>query len=72
MNILEQKRKNANLTQKYMANKLKIAISTYYQYEIRTRIIPSSYAYEIAKALNCDVLDIFTPEKFTVSKNIVN
>jgi len=51
-----------------MANNLKIAVSTYNQYENGVRSVPKETADKIAAILNVDVADIFLPSKFTISK----
>jgi len=61
-------RLNKNLTQEYMANSLKIAVSTYNQYENAVRNIPVSIVNQISTILGVKVEDIFLPIKFTVSK----
>lgn len=68
MNMLEEKRKTAKITQKDIANELNIAISTYCQYENGNRSIPCEHAEKIAEILDCDITELFTPKKFTVSK----
>ena len=68
MNILEEKRKTAKITQKDIANELNITISTYCQYENGNRSIPCECAKKIAEILNCDISELFTPKNFTISK----
>ncbi len=51
-----------------MANSLKIAVSTYNQYENAVRNIPVSIVNQISTILGVKVEDIFLPIKFTVSK----
>lgn len=68
MNSLERVRREANMTQQYIADKLEIAVSTYSQYETGARGVPRERAEKICKLLNCELNDIFLPERFTVSK----
>lgn len=68
MDSLEKMRREANMTQQYIADQLGIAVSTYSQYETGARGVPRERAERICKLLNCEVKDIFLPERFTVSK----
>ena len=68
MSRLYSKRIERGLTQKYMAENLGIAISTYNQYENAIRSIPANIAAKISNILQVKNEDIFLPLKFTVSK----
>lgn len=59
-------RKSNGFSQRYMANRLKIGISTYNQYENSTRKVPVDKAKAIAEILNVRVDDIFLPQWFTI------
>lgn len=65
---LEDVRKECGYTQEQMALYLKIAASTYNQYENGARNVPSAIAEAAATILNVSVDDIFLPSKFTISK----
>lgn len=72
INPLENARKKRGYTQEQMARKLEIAVSTYNQYEKSARNVPVEIAEKISNILETDMLDIFLPKKFTISKNIKN
>ena len=59
-------RKQKGFSQRYMANRLNIGVSTYNQYENNNRKIPINIAEAIAKILNVTVVDIFLPTWFTI------
>ena len=59
-------RKQIGFSQRYMANRLNIGVSTYNQYENNNRKIPINIAEAIAKILNVTVGDIFLPTWFTI------
>lgn len=61
-------RKEKNLSQEVIANKLNVANSTYCQYETGKRNIPTNIVEEICKILDVKQEDIFLPIKFTVGK----
>lgn len=65
---LECVRKERGFTQEQMATKLKIAVSTYNQYETGNRSVPADIAKSICEILKVDISFIFLPIKFTVSK----
>lgn len=65
---LEDVRKENGFTQEYMAGQLKIAVSTYNQYENGARSVPKEIAEAAATILGVAVSEIFLPTKFTVSK----
>ena len=56
---LKKIRKERGFSQRYMADQLKIGISTYNQYENSNRKIPLDKAKDIAKILNMKIEDIF-------------
>lgn len=66
---ISELRRAKNITQIEMAQKLNIAVSTYNTYENGSRKVPQKIAREIAKVLGVDVLDIFLPATFTISKS---
>lgn len=68
MSKINDVRINKGLTQKYMAKKLGIAVSTYNQYENAIRSIPVNTANKISSILGVKNEDIFLPIKFTISK----
>ena len=59
-------RKQKGFSQRHMANRLNIGVSTYNQYENNNRKIPINIAEAIAKILNVTVCDIFLPTWFTI------
>lgn len=61
-------RKEKDISQEAMANKLNIAISTYCQYETGKRNIPVNIVDSICEILDIKEEDIFLPIKFTVGK----
>lgn len=61
-------RKEKNLSQEVIANKLNVANSTYCQYETGKRNIPTSIVEKICEILDVKQEDIFLPIKFTVGK----
>lgn len=61
-------RKEKNLSQEVIANKLNIANSTYCQYETGKRNIPTHIVEKICDILEVEKEDIFLPIKFTVGK----
>lgn len=63
---LKKIRKERGFSQRYMADQLKIGISTYNQYENSNRKIPIDKAKDIAKILNMKIEDIFLPTWFTI------
>ena len=65
---LKELRTKKGLTQRDMAEKLRVAVSSYNMYENGQRKIPSEIAYEIANILKVDIRDIFLPMTFTTSK----
>lgn len=67
-NRLETLRTDKGLTQEELAANVGIAVSTYSMYANGHRMIPRKVAESIADALDCELDDIFLPEKFTVSK----
>lgn len=67
-NILSEARIKKGLTQLQMANLLKIAVSTYNQYENQQRNIPRDKVNDISSILNIDINDFFIPLTFTISK----
>lgn len=69
MNNLERIRTAREMTQETLALSAGIAVSTYSMYANGHRTIPRAIAENIASALDCKIEDIFSPEKFTVSKN---
>lgn len=54
-NNLRILRKNQNLSQKEVANFLKIATSTYTLYELGNILIPTIYIYKLAKKFNYSI-----------------
>ena len=68
MTGLERIRKSRGLTQSDMANRIGIAVSTYSMYENGLRPVPLHVAQTVAEVLNCEINEIFLPQKFTVSK----
>ena len=69
MNNLERIRTARGMTQETLALSAGIAVSTYSMYANGHRTIPRAIAENIASALDCKIEDIFSPEKFTVSKS---
>lgn len=69
MNNLEQLRTIRGLTQEDVASRVGIAVSTYSMYANGHRSIPRLIAERIADILDCDLDEIFSAEKFTVSKS---
>ena len=69
MTNLAKHRQAKGLTQDAVATAIGIANSTYCQYENGLRTVPKQSANAIAIILECNVLDIFLPIKFTVSKS---
>lgn len=67
-NRLETLRTDKGLTQEELAANVGIAVSTYSMYANGHRMIPRKVAERIAHVLDCELDDIFLPEKFTVSK----
>lgn len=63
---LKTMRKQKGFSQRYMANRLNIGISTYNQYENNNRKIPINIAEAIAKILDVTIYDIFLPVWFTI------
>lgn len=60
MNLLKEKRKVLNLTQKQVADKLGISWQSYQRYE-KNEVAPTVYnALKIARALNSTVEEIFS------------
>ena len=68
MTGLEKVRKSKGLTQGDMASRIGIAVSTYSMYENGLRPVPLQVAQTVAEVLNCEINEIFLPQKFTVSK----
>lgn len=64
--LLKKIRKEKGFSQSYMAKRLNIGVTTYYQYENGGRKIPKDTAIAIAKILNKKIYDIFLPIKFTL------
>lgn len=56
------------MTQTEIAQRLNIGVSTYNMYENGLRGIPQDKAQQIAKILGVNIIDLFLPTKFTVSK----
>lgn len=71
MTELEARRREKEYTQQYMAEKIDVSIGCYNMYENNQRKIPIDKATKIAKTLNCEMDDIFTPSSFTVSEKTV-
>lgn len=67
-NRLETLRTDKGLTQEELAANVGIAVSTYSMYANGHRMIPRKVAERIASVLDCELEEIFLPEKFTVSK----
>lgn len=66
--ILSELRQENGMTQNEIAQKLRIATSTYNMYENGIRNIPCDKAKLIADLLGVRVEEIFLATKFTVSK----
>lgn len=69
LNNLETLRTVKGLTQEEIASSVGIAVSTYSMYANGHRMIPRHVAERIAYVLDCNLEEIFLPEKFTVSKS---
>lgn len=69
MTRLEELRISRGLTQEAIASKVGIAVSTYSQYENGRRKVPRRAAERIAEIVGSNICEIFSPEKFTVSKS---
>ena len=65
---LELARRHVQLTQAELSSSLGIVQSTYAGYELGARPVPASIAYRLAEMLECDINDLFVPEKFSVKK----
>ena len=65
MTKLEEKRLKKGLTQKFMADNIKVSIGCYNMYENNQRKIPKEKAEAIAKVLECEISSIFVPSNFT-------
>ncbi|QEH67302.1 helix-turn-helix transcriptional regulator [Cellulosilyticum sp. WCF-2] len=57
------------MTQKQVAEKLEISISTYNTYENGTRNIPLRIAENISKLFDVNLNEIFLPVTFTICKS---
>lgn len=55
---LKELRKGLGLTQKDIANLLKISVSSYTLYELGKILIPTSYIYKLAKKFECSIDEI--------------
>lgn len=55
---LKELRKGFGLTQKDIANLLKISVSSYTLYELGKILIPTSYIYKLAKKFECSIDEI--------------
>ena len=65
---LETVRKEKGFTHEQMAGMLRIAVSTYNQYESGKQNVPNEVAIRISEILGENISTIFLPKKFTVSK----
>ena len=71
MKILSEVRETKGLTQQEIAKKIGVAISTYNMYEKGNRSVPDAIADKIAIILGVKRDEIFSPTRFTVSKDVV-
>lgn len=55
---LKELRKGFGLTQKGIANLLKVSVSSYTLYELGKILIPTSYIYKLAKKFECSIDEI--------------
>ncbi|MBR2140354.1 MAG: helix-turn-helix transcriptional regulator [Phascolarctobacterium sp.] len=62
-------REKSGLTQRSMAEKLKISVSAYNDYENGKKTCTKKVAEDISKILKIDLHQIFLPARFTVSKS---
>lgn len=66
MNILLKIRKENNMNQTELSNRLGIAVSTYSLYESNKSLIPKNIAHEISCIFGIKVEEIFLPVKFKI------
>ena len=66
---IEKLRKDKNISQVEMAQKLGLPVSTYNVYENGNRKVPEEIARKIAYILDVEIEYIFLPATFTVSKS---
>jgi transcriptional regulator with XRE-family HTH domain len=65
---LSEARVEMGYTQDEMSKLLKVAVSTYNQYETGARNVPAEIVDEISRILKIEKSEFFLPTKFTLSK----